>query len=229
MEQNKLAIPIAIIIAGAIIAGAVFYSNKGKVADKNTGTVTEENVELAPISDKDHIFGNPNAPIVFVEYSDTECPFCKKFHETMNQVMSEYGKDGKVAWVYRQFPIDQLHSKARKESQATECAGEVGGNDKFWAYLNKLFSITPSNNNLDLSLLPTIATDVGLDKAKFEECLASDRWNDKVEADYQSGVKAGVRGTPHTIMVVKKDGSMFPISGAQPYATVKAAIEEALK
>ena len=210
MEQNKLAIPIAIIIAGAIIAGAVFYSNKGKVLDKNTGTVAEEKIELAPISDKDHIFGNPNAPIVFVEYSDTECPFCKRFHETMNQVMSEYGKDGRVAWVYRQFPIDQLHSKARKESQATECAGEVGGNDKFWEYLNKLFSITPSNNNLDLSLLPTIATDVGLDKSKFEECLSSDRWNDKVEADYQSGVKAGVRGTPHTIMVVKKTAVCSP-------------------
>ncbi len=229
MEKNKLAVPIAIIVAGAIIAGAVFFSNKDKGAPKNGGTTAEEKIELAPISDKDHIFGNPNAPIVFVEYSDPECPFCKRFHDTMNQIMNEYGKDGKVAWVYRQFPLDQLHSKARKESQATECAGEVGGNDKFWEYLNKLLSITPSNDGLDLSLLPKIATDVGLDKAKFEECLASDRHKDKVEADYQSGVKAGVRGTPHTIMVVKKDGSMFPISGAQPYATVKAAILEALK
>jgi protein-disulfide isomerase len=113
----------------------------------------KEKINLDPVTEKDHIFGNPQAEMVIVEYSDLECPFCKRFHETMIQIMSEYGKEGKVAWVYRHFPLDAIHSKARREAEAVECAGELGGNDKFWAYVNKLVEITPSNNQLDASLL----------------------------------------------------------------------------
>jgi protein-disulfide isomerase len=110
-------------------------------------------IDLDPVTEKDHIAGNPSADLILVEYSDPECPFCKKFHTTMLQVMDTYGKDGKVAWVYRHFPLDAIHSKARKEAEAIECAGELGGNDKLWAYLNKLEEITPANNQLDPSLL----------------------------------------------------------------------------
>src|SRR3546814_2871400 len=66
--------------------------------------------------------GSPDASVKVIEFSDFECPFCKGFHRTMGQVMEEYGQDGKVAWVYRHFPIDSIHSKARKEAQASECA-----------------------------------------------------------------------------------------------------------
>ncbi len=112
-----------------------------------------KDLKLDPVTDKDHIAGNAQADIIIVEYSDTECPFCKKFHETMIQVMDEYGKSGKVAWVYRHFPLDALHKKARKEAEATECAAELGGNDKFWEYLNLMMKITPANDQLDLNLL----------------------------------------------------------------------------
>jgi protein-disulfide isomerase len=115
--------------------------------------VKNAKITLDPVTEKDHITGNPQADVVLIEYSDTECPFCKRFHETMIQVMAEYGASGKVAWVYRHFPLDALHSKARHEAEATECATELGGNEKFWAYLNKLEEITPSNNGLDASLL----------------------------------------------------------------------------
>ncbi len=110
-------------------------------------------IALDPVTEKDHISGNPGAELLIIEYSDPECPFCKKFHETMTQAMNEYGKSGKVAWVYRHFPLDSIHSRARREAEAIECAGELGGNDKFWAYLNKLMEITPSNNQLDPKLL----------------------------------------------------------------------------
>lgn len=110
-------------------------------------------IDLELVTEKDYISGNPKAELVIVEYSDTECPFCKRFHETMTRVMNEYGKAGKVAWVYRHFPLDAIHSKSRHEAEAIECAGEIGGNDKFWVYLNKLMEITPSNNQLDQSLL----------------------------------------------------------------------------
>ncbi|MCI0542492.1 thioredoxin domain-containing protein [bacterium] len=112
-----------------------------------------EEAEVVSVNPGEHILGNPNAEIFIIEYSDLECPFCKRFHETMKQAMEQYGKDGQVAWVYRHFPLDAIHNKARKEAEATECAGELGGNDMFWKYTNKLMEITPSNNQLDPKLL----------------------------------------------------------------------------
>ncbi len=130
-----------------------FESVKQAIEAALAGGKGASKIALDPVTEKDHVFGNRGAELMIVEYSDPECPFCKRFHETMAQVMSEYGKQGKVAWVYRHFPLDAIHSKARKEAEAMECAGELGGNDKFWAYLNKLMEITPSNNQFDASLL----------------------------------------------------------------------------
>ncbi|KKQ77558.1 MAG: Sodium/proton antiporter, partial [Parcubacteria group bacterium GW2011_GWA1_38_7] len=122
-QSNKISIPTAIILAGIIIGGAVIYSsNRTNTAgtanqpqQQQVAQQTGDLDQMAAISDSDHVRGNPDAPVKIVEYSDTECPFCKRFHSTMQEVMNEYGKDGKVAWVYRHFPLDQLHSKARKE------------------------------------------------------------------------------------------------------------------
>lgn len=130
-----------------------FESVKQTIESALKGDKGSAKIAIDPVTPKDHISGNPQADLMIVEYSDPECPFCKRFHETMTQTMSEYGKSGKVAWVYRHFPLDSIHSKARKESEAIECAGEIGGNDKFWEYMNKLMEITPSNNQFDSSLL----------------------------------------------------------------------------
>jgi protein-disulfide isomerase len=183
---------------------------------------------MNPITSKDHIRGNPDAPVKIVEYSDTECPFCKRFHPTMQQVMDEYGGSGQVAWVYRHFPLDSLHKKARKEAEATECAAEQGGNDKFWSYLDRLMEVTPANDGLDPAELPKIAQYVGLDVTKFNECLSSGRFADKVEEDTQNAMATGGNGTPWSI-VVGKDGKKYPLSGAQPYASIKQLIDIASK
>lgn len=187
---------------------------------------------VKPVNGEDHIRGNPNAPVKVVEFSDFECPFCKGFHAAMKQTMEDYGKDGKVAWVYRHFPLDQIHSKSRKEAQAAECAAELGGNKAFWAYADKLFEITPSNNRLDLALLPKIAQETGLDRAKFETCLAGDERGGKfathIEANLQDATASGASGTPYSLVIGPK-GRIFPINGAQPYEAVKAIIDAALK
>ena len=187
---------------------------------------------VRPVAAEDHILGNLSAPVKLIEFSDFECPFCKAFHATLKQAMNEYGQSGKVAWVYRHFPLDSLHSKARKEAQAAECAGELGGNDAFWAYANKLFEITPSNDRLDLALLPQIAKNVGLDRAKFETCLKGDKQGGKfanhIEENYQDASTSGGNGTPYTVITNAK-GQVFPISGAQPYEALKSIIDLALK
>ena len=122
----------------------------------------------------------------------------------MNRVIDEYGKDGGVAWVYRHFPIEQLHSKAARESEATECVAELGGNTAFWSYTDRLFSITPSNNNLNDNELPNIAEDIGLDKVAFERCLNSGKYTEKVQKQLEDAKSAGGRGTPFSIIVSKE-------------------------
>lgn len=233
--ENALAIPLAIIIAGALIAGAVIYNPNSDASQRkgadNPNVAAEDSSakleNLAPITSADHIRGNPDAPVKIVEYSDTECPFCKRFHPTMQQVMDEYGDSGKVAWVYRHFPLDQLHKKARKEAEATECAAELGGNDGFWKYLDRLMEITPANDGLDPAELPNIAAYVGLDVQQFNTCLANGTYAQKVEAHVQNAIATGGNGTPWSI-VVGPNGTKYPLSGAQPYQSVKQLIELAL-
>lgn len=227
--EGVLTMPMAVLLAGALIAGAVVWSGSDGRNAAPTDTTAEASLdEMRPITKDDHIRGDINAPIKIVEYSDTECPFCKRFHSTMRQVIDEYGASGKVAWVYRHLPLDQLHSKARKESVAIECAGDQGGNDAFWAYTDRLYEITPANNGLDLAELPKIAAFVGLDVAKFNTCLASGKFDKRIEDDAQNAYATGGNGTPWSI-VVSKNGKKYPLNGALPYESVKQLIELALQ
>src|SRR3989338_11160210 len=142
-KESSLSVPIAIIAAGIIVAGAVFFSRGGGISNISTGnnkppTAETADIKLSPVTAKDHLIGNPEASIVLVEYSDLECPACKFFHPVLNQVMDNYGKAGQVAWVFRNFPIVELHSKAPKEHEAAECVNELGGNQKYWTFVNKI-------------------------------------------------------------------------------------------
>lgn len=118
------------------------------LADKEEVKADTSLEKMSPVTKADHILGSIDAPVKIVEYSDLECPFCKQFHNTMQKIMSEYGTE-KVAWVFRQFPLSQLHSKAPKEAEASECVAELGGNDAFWKFIDKINEVTPSNNKLD--------------------------------------------------------------------------------
>src|SRR3989344_620075 len=177
-ESNKFLVPLAIVVAGGLVAGAIYFGGSKQPTTNNQQPTTE--IEIAPVSDKDHILGSRNAELVIVEYSDTECPFCKVFHNTMKEVLRIYGGD--VAWVYRQLPIPQLHALAMKEAEATECAAELGGNQAFWNYLDTVFEKTNSNDSLDPAELPKIAVSVGLNESAFNDCLASGRHPAAIQA-----------------------------------------------
>ena len=211
METQKgspFMLPVAIILAGALVGAGFYLSNRqtdSKIFNNDDSVV--RGINIRAVSEDDHILGNPNAPVVIVEYSDTECPFCKTFHNTMHRLIDEYGKDGKLAWVYRHFPIDSLHSKARKEAEATECAAELGG--------------------LDLSELPKIADEVGIKVSDFESCLSSGKYANKIQEDFQDAVLAGAGGTPYSILVTRS-GERIAIEGGQPYDVMKTIIDAAL-
>jgi len=227
-QQNTFTIPLAIIVAGGLVAAAIYFgvgsSNPTPIAN-NTDTQAVD-INLVSVTEKDHIIGDKNAELVIVEYSDTECPFCKTFHKTMKEVVQNY--DGKVAWVYRHFPIAQLHSKASKEAEATECAAELGGNQVFWKYLDKIFETTNSNNSLDPNELPKIATAIGLDGNAFNACLSSSRYAELVKKSVEEAIKAGALGTPYSV-IVTRDGQKILINGAEPLTMVKTKIDGLLK
>jgi protein-disulfide isomerase len=230
-HKEWLTTPIAIIIAGALIAigiylGALSIASKGGTASK-PATAQVAPVKIKPVTTADHVMGNPNAKVVIVEYSDTECPYCKSLHATLNRLVAAYGKEGSVAWVYRHYPIDRLHSKARKQAEASECAAELGGTKGFWEFLNELYAITPSNNGLDPAELPKIAKKVGLDVAKFETCLSSGKYTELIDAQIKDALAAGAKGTPYSVVITKS--GTIPLKGAVSYESLESLLKSNLK
>lgn len=226
--MNKVFIPISIVVSGLIIAGAIYLTTQQQSAPTNQ---TGENVELAiaPIDKNDHIIGNPDAEIVIVEYSDYECPFCKAFHITMNKIMDEYGASGKVAWVYRQFPLVQIHKSAQGAAEASECVAKLGGNNKFWEFSNSIIPDSP--DSLSPENLLAAATKIGINEGEYKACIASDYPKAEVAKDVKDGneiAKADKQfGTPYNILI-SKSGGQVTIKGNQPYANVKGAIDAIL-
>ncbi|NCN52248.1 thioredoxin domain-containing protein [Candidatus Parcubacteria bacterium] len=225
MEKNPFAVPIAIIIAAGLLAGAIYFSGKQNSANTaNDGDSSpSEEITIPPVTEADHILGNPNAPIMIVEYSDYDCPFCKNFHETMKKIMDDYGAGGKVAWVYRYFPLQQLHPNAPELAVSAECVAELGGNDAFWKFSDLVFSERDTNEQTDMTRVPEFVAAAGVDTTAFQECLDSGRYKSLVEQQFNDAVAAGGRGTPYPIVVVGDQKGT--IQGAQPYSVVKQMID----
>ncbi|MCH8049616.1 DsbA family protein [Patescibacteria group bacterium] len=205
-----------------------------ETSDTDTEGVKAANVQktkspsgtVPPVTDEDHIRGDEDALLTFIEYSDYECPFCKRFHPTMLSMMDDY--EGQVKWVYRHFPLSFHDPLATAEAMAAECANELGGNDKFWEMTDLIFERTASNGNgLALGDLPKMAAELGLDEAKVKSCIDSGKFKDHILADQSGGSSAGVTGTPGSFLV-DADGNAQLISGAVPYAQIKAMIDAAL-
>jgi len=180
---------------------------------------------LPPVTEKDHLKGKIDAPVKIVEYSDLECPFCLQFNPTVKQVVAEFS--GQVVWVYRHYPLS-FHTGAFKEAEATECANELGGNNVFWQYVDKIFEKTSSNGaSFTPEQLSSLAGEIGLNQTTFQFCLESGRYTQHVNGDITGGETVGVDSTPTTI-ILAKDGSLQILSGALPADQLKQSIQEAL-
>ena len=223
--KSEYVLPITIVVAGALIAGAVFFAGKNS-ATPSTGDVSKKTTARAYTPGVDHILGNPDAQVKVVEYADLECPFCKTFNGTMHQIMDYYGKSGKVAWVYRPFPLGQIHSKAPKEAEAAECAADQGGDVTFFKYIDAVYAVTPGENNLDLAELPIIAKNIGLNVDTFNQCLSSGKYTKKVQDSYNEAIALGAQGTPYSLVMVGTEA--VTLNGNQPYDSMRAAIDAVL-
>ncbi len=178
---------------------------------------------IAAVDDEDHILGDEDAEITIVEYSDFECPFCSRFHPTLQQMVEDY--DGKVRWVYRDFPLS-FHPESENAAEAAECAGEQG---KFWEYGDALVE---NQSSLGDDLYKKLATDLGLNASQFDTCRSSDKYLEEISTDAAEGAAAGVTGTPGSFIFktdAKGTDTAIVIKGAQSASAVKAAIDSLLK
>lgn len=229
--KNNLAIPVAIVLAGALIAGAIFMTNSSKSPSATT-QVQKADIEVRPVDGKDHILGNPKADILVVEYSDFECPYCQQFHKSMEKIMEKYGKDGKVAWVYRHFWAERklqdgriFHPQGGVAAEASECVAEIGGNEKFWAFANTLLQTGESQKEY-INKLSDLATSIGIDKVAFDTCASSRKYKDFVQSEYDQARSIGVSGTPTSFLVSK--AGVFPVEGMVPYEQLEAIVKQVL-
>ncbi len=229
-QSSALAVPLAIVFGFGLIAIAIYFTGANNtpapVVAEGGDNVPAAETRIKPVDADDYIKGNPNAPILIVEYSDYDCPFCKNFHETMNQIMNEYGVSGKVAWVYRQFPIAQLHPNAPRISEAALCVGEVAGNDAFWKFSDLIFEERDINEATNITRIPEYAVTAGADRQAFQACLDSGSQRKVVEASFAEGAAVGIKGTPNSFVLV--GNQQAAIEGAQPYEVVKQIVENLL-
>lgn len=230
MEKKNLSVPIAIVVAGLLIAGAVYYGdrksaptpsvNNGGGAEDSVAVKTPGADKINPVDGKDHIFGSRDAEIIIVEFSDFECPFCGRVHPTLKQVVDEY--DGKVAWVYRHFPLSQIHPRADAVAQASECVAELGGNDAFWSFADGIFEKT-----ISMSDFSGVKEVTGVDQSAVQKCVDSGKYGPEVAKDTLDATNTGGRGTPHAVIISSK-GTKLTLSGAQPITAWRQVIDQLL-
>ncbi len=216
----SLITPLSILLASAFITDAIRSNTTTPSYAAAEGQAHEGYPEAPPspqtalktdLDADEYILGNPNAETFIVEYSDIDCPFCARVHPTLEQVVEE--SDNAVAWVFRHFPLEQLHPDARRKAIATECVGKLAGNDSFWLYLDRLFKQEPTS----------IYTDYNISQVAFESCMEDPKTLAAIQADIDRATESGGRGTPYSIVSNSEKG--LAVSGALPIASWKATID----
>ncbi len=164
--------------------------------------------------DPARVKGNRKASVTIVEFSDFQCPYCKKAEATLKHLLAKY--NGRVKLAYRDFPLRALHPQAQMAAEAARCAGEQG---KFWEFHDALYA---DQSKLDEPGLAEHARSLGLDEKSFQSCLEAGKFKAQIEQDVQEGSKAGVAGTPSFFI----NGTF--VNGAQPEAEFEKIIDAEL-
>lgn len=235
----------AILLGSLIISGGILFSRGTfqKTSDSGTAGILKPSENSSPIAerpgesvkvstDDDAVLGDKDAPVTLIEFSDYECPFCKRsFTDVLPELKKTYIDTGKVKLVFRDFPLS-FHANAEKEAEAAECARSLGDDATYYKFHDQIFTKTTSNGaGLALTELPVIAKNLGLNVNQFQQCLDSGKFKDEVAKDMADGEAAGISGTPSWIIgASSKDGQIEGqlVVGAQPFSAFKAIIDEKL-
>lgn len=230
IDKTKLFLPVSILIAAVLISGTLIYtgnSSKSVAGNNNQLAAAGNNQPSGPVdvsADDDPVLGNKNAKVTMIEFSDFQCPFCRKFMtDTLPQIKKEYIDTGKVKLVYRDYPLS-FHPGAAPAAEGAECADDQG---KFWEMHDAIFNEQEKQGSGTIQFgvadVKKWAAQIGLDSAKFNQCLDSGKYKAEVEKDIADGTAAGVTGTPAIFI----NGRL--VVGAQPFAAFKVVIDEELK
>lgn len=219
----SLVIPLAIALGGIIVAGSVYltvHQSEGSTASGSGNPAL-----VTPVSPADHILGSPTAPVKIVEYADFDCEFCKQFDTSMQELIATEGASGQVAWVYRNYPITQLHPTAFKAAEAAECVAQTAGNDAYWKFANSLFAGQPVDPGDYLSL----AEAAGANAGAVGTCMqnASSTVDAAITAQAANAQAVGALGTPYSLILVAGEPPVV-INGAWPYDQLKTAVDAAI-
>ena len=208
------------------LPGIPAVAASGEVASSDPAAVAVQSNPAAPVEtpqvvrydvpvDDDPSLGSEDAPITIIEFSDYECPFCRRWHdEVYTQLLDTYGDQ--VRFVYRDFPLDSIHANARPAAEAANCANEQG---VFWDYHDKLFSM---ELGLSSDAYQEYASQLDLDEEAFQECIESGRYQQEVQSDFEFAANLGVRSTP-TFFI-----NGIAVVGAQPFEIFQQVIEREL-
>lgn len=225
---KDLLVPFAIVIAGIAIGLGLYMSGGGAApvpvaAQPNAPTeAADQTDQVAAVTEKDHRKGPDDAKVTIVEYSDFDCPFCSRFHDSMDQLVAT---SDDVAWVYRHFPLEQLHPQAEGVALASECVGDIAGEAAFWSFTDGYFAARGAQDATAHNVLvPQLAAEAGVSANALTECLESGRMQAKVQADMENAIATGGRGTPWSV-VVGPTGKTYPLNGAVPAAAIQQVID----
>tara|TARA_B100002051_G_scaffold276795_1_gene328272 strand:- start:2314 stop:3105 length:792 start_codon:yes stop_codon:yes gene_type:complete len=227
-------IPLSIIIAGIFVGAGLYFGGGGTqnlaqpVTDPTDAVAEVEEVDttnkVSPVDENDHIKGDRDAAIVIVEYSDFDCPFCSRYHDVMNEIVAE---NNDVAWVYRHFPLEQLHPQAAAVALASECVAKVAGPTGFWSFTDGYFAARGAGDQTaHATLIGDLVREAGAAGAVYDECFNNQEKAEDIEADLNNAVETGGRGTPWSI-IIGPSGKTYPVNGALPKTAVEQLIEVA--
>ncbi len=220
--KSSFTIPVAIILGGIIVAIAIYVSVPKYVS---TSLSAGNPALVRPVTSNDHILGNPAAQVMIVEYADFDCEYCKNFNETLRQIIATEGISGKVALVFREFPLIEIHPNALPLARAAECVAKTAGNDAFWKFTNLLFV----NQPVDPTNLGVLAATVGVSGNTFATCYANatKTVDARIMSDRQNAITIGAHGTPYSVILTANAAPVI-MSGAYSYDAVKQLVDQAL-
>ena len=216
-------LPVAIVIAGGILAGAIYTVR----VQERIPTQEVTTSLIRPLQEDDHIIGSPDSEVVLITYSDIDCEYCKEFQATLSQLMSEYAPEGRVAWVYRHFPITGTHTHSGTHAKASECVASVAGEYYFFRFIDALHQQAPETAEFNPLKYPDVLASLGVNQAAFDACMDQDLFAEKVAVDAENAVLIGATGAPYTVILIQGN-EPIPVSGSLPYYSMKQVIEEAL-
>ena len=225
MPQNKgfeLTPALSIIIAGVIIAAAIIFVRVSPAPTDQAAAAGEKETSVPAPSAQDHVMGSIDAPIVLIEYSDFQCPYCQVIYPSLKRIVAE--SNGQVAWIMREYPLYQIHPQAIPAAYGAECIAEQQGNEGFWKFADAIFA---DQSKLSDGYYEALAQTLGADVQSFSECTQSKKYEQLIQDSIAQAQLSGGNGTPYTIIYNTKTGKQFAFSGALPEAQIRALIKAA--